>query len=617
MATESQSLLERVSARLGWRGDPKELQSKEQLPRANFGGFLSPDPEVEEVPGLETCTQKLPLSDSDTENPSTNCQRKQKWSAKYGPNGLGRSKEKDGNSKVENTNFIQKTPRSAVVISDSSDDDFENFLTQLKTPKQSANKVSYQQDVSLKDFDSEEDFASIVPRNGKGAKGKNGIKNSKIYEASPISGRNRSYQDWVYPVFKSDSDDEDSIVLKSTLWDRTKGRRNIHLDNVNQPNTEASCTQDSLQKNYKENRPERHNDLCSREKQERAVVHELECCTPESSEDEFESLVERIKNRTKTQTPCSTASKTIRPKTAVTEPTKVPCFDLTNTGSGSRRKCIPQSLLQSSSCFPSDEALIGSLDPPEKLRLDHVKTPCKVPDCFLQDLSHPKSPYMKNFKQKKEELTHRLYSFYNCTIFDQKLPKNMEVIWNKKMRKTAGYCVTGQMRCPELQRYARIELSEKVCDSAERLRDTLIHEICHAATWLIHGVRDGHGQFWRFYASKCTVIHPELPMVTRCHTYEINYKFNYECSRCKNTIGRHSKSLDIQKFVCAVCQGKLVLLTSARKDGTPSNTQLAPFAKFVKENYGSAKKEMTGLSHAGLMRKLSADFSTKTNISDS
>lgn len=45
------------------------------------------------------------------------------------------------------------------------------------------------------------------------------------------------------------------------------------------------------------------------------------------------------------------------------------------------------------------------------------------------------------------------------------LPASMSVTWNKKMRKTAGYCVTGQERGGG-NRYARIELSEKVCDSA-------------------------------------------------------------------------------------------------------------------------------------------------------
>jgi len=59
--------------------------------------------------------------------------------------------------------------------------------------------------------------------------------------------------------------------------------------------------------------------------------------------------------------------------------------------------------------------------------------------------------------------------------------------------------------------------------------------MCHAATWLINGVRDGHGSFWKLYARKATLAHPELPVVTRCHSYDITYKFQYQCTRCKNT----------------------------------------------------------------------------------
>ena len=36
----------------------------------------------------------------------------------------------------------------------------------------------------------------------------------------------------------------------------------------------------------------------------------------------------------------------------------------------------------------------------------------------------------------------------------------------------------------------------KVCDTADRLRDTLIHEMCHAAVWILNGVKNGHGQIW-------------------------------------------------------------------------------------------------------------------------
>lgn len=67
----------------------------------------------------------------------------------------------------------------------------------------------------------------------------------------------------------------------------------------------------------------------------------------------------------------------------------------------------------------------------------------------------------------------------------------------------------------------------------DRIRDTLIHELCHAASWLLDGIRDSHGQAWRYYARKCNMVHPELPLVTRCHNYKINYKIYYECAQCK------------------------------------------------------------------------------------
>lgn len=236
---------------------------------------------------------------------------------------------------------------------------------------------------------------------------------------------------------------------------------------------------------------------------------------------------------------------------------------------------------------------------------------CRTPGCFLQSLSEPGSNYGRYFKQNKEELTSRLYRLYNTSVFDDKLPADMSVTWNKKLRKTAGYCISGQHRAPTGSRYARIELSDKVCDSADRLRDTLVHEMCHAATWMNHGIRDGHGSIWQIYARKATLAHPELPMVTRCHSYDITYKFQYQCVRCKNIIGRHSKSLDTERFACAICKGTFVLLNAA------SQRPATPFANFVKENFASVRQRMAGQSHGEVMRKLSEEFAAKARLSQS
>ncbi|XP_063793231.1 germ cell nuclear acidic protein-like [Pseudophryne corroboree] len=576
MAVESLSLLERISARL--TGSLQVPSAQKQHPRVREQ--LSPDCEGELGAQLPPCVQELVLTDSEEDA----------W-PRHGAGGP------DHVSTRTNKPFsvIQNTPRSTVVVPDSSDEEFEKYLTQLKTPKPAINKRLDKQSNSFRGFivdSDDDDFVSELSKSGRGAKSKNG-------SASPQ--KNLAMMQWDSPVFVSDSDDE-SIVLKSTWRERQKTSQNLKKGN--------GQMQKSRSKSDKENTHEPLSDKYSggQETVQRPPANNHKLCTPGSSDEEFQSVMDRIKNRTKLQTPSSTANK-IRPKTAVTEPTKVACIDLTKT----KERQKPNSQTDHSSpYFYSDRDVKEPPDYIEKPPLDSMR--CKVPDCFLQDLSCPTSLYVKNFKQKKHELTTKLYRLYNCTIFEQQLP-DLEIIWNKKMRKTAGYCVTGQKKLPTLHRYARIELSEKVCDSADRLRDTLIHEICHAATWLINGVRDGHGQYWRFYARKATLLHPELPMVTRCHTYEINYKFTYECSRCKNTIGRHSKSLDTERFVCSLCKGKLTLLTPTGKDGSPSCNRITPFAKFVKDNYGSTKKEMAGMSHAEVMRKLSADFSTKTKIS--
>lgn len=77
----------------------------------------------------------------------------------------------------------------------------------------------------------------------------------------------------------------------------------------------------------------------------------------------------------------------------------------------------------------------------------------------------------------------------------------------------------------------RIELSEKVLTSADRLRCTLIHEMCHGATWIFNNER-GHGASWKAWAKKANQIFPELPTISVCHNYDIEYKYTYKCDMC-------------------------------------------------------------------------------------
>ncbi|XP_029578199.1 uncharacterized protein gcna isoform X1 [Salmo trutta] len=500
-----------------------------------------------------------------------------------------------------------KVSEPVLVLSSDSDGGFENFLSRVKTPKPKPKEAERGSVDSLRNFivdsfSSDDDFVLQKKKTptAKGASNTPKPSSSQLPVRRPLSQCDS-------PVFLSNSED-DGIVMKSTWRTRhpvrqppTSRTHKVKVPQRNQkdiffpstsPPSLASPSSPPLPSSTPAPLPQRAHSAPST----------LEDSA--SSEEEFLSLLDRIKKNHKTgntptpkhdtgpnqkpplSAPRPKASKEAGPRPVGRTPLdlKTPARLLVTKPSETR--------LQTSSLSSSRVSAAG----------------CVTPGCFLQCLSGPGSIFSRNFKQIKEELTSKLYRLYNTSVFDSKLPSNMSVSWNNKMRKTAGYCITGQERGSG-NRYARIQLSDKVCDSADRLRDTLVHEMCHAATWLINSVRDGHGPFWKLYARKATLAHPELPMVTRCHSYDINYKYQYQCSCCKNTLGRHSKSLDTQRFVCALCSGPLVLLTPA-KPRAPT-----PFANFVKENYGSVRQNLVGQSHGEVMRKLSVDFATKTKLS--
>nr|CAD7193902.1 unnamed protein product [Timema douglasi] len=225
--------------------------------------------------------------------------------------------------------------------------------------------------------------------------------------------------------------------------------------------------------------------------------------------------------------------------------------------------------------------------------------------------------YKKNFAKVKEELCSKLFKLYNEQVFDNQLPHDMSVTWNVRMKRTAGYCYNRRIvnSSGVKLRSSRIVLSTKVIGTPDRLRDTLIHEMCHAAAWVVDDVRDGHGPFWKKWAKRAIAQFPELPAIRRCHDYNIYTKFTYRCVNCAYSLGRHSKSLNLNTKRCGHCYGKFELLVNTKsKSGVVTqavSTRRSPrgFARFVKENYGSVKKSQQGLKHGDVMKLLGQQFS--------
>ncbi|KAK0167596.1 hypothetical protein PV327_004971 [Microctonus hyperodae] len=236
-----------------------------------------------------------------------------------------------------------------------------------------------------------------------------------------------------------------------------------------------------------------------------------------------------------------------------------------------------------------------------------------VTKSFLASLSssvplenaHPDAKkYRINYKKTRDDLCKYLYKLYNNKIFNNNLPSDMLIEWNVRMRGTAGFCYNKTKKTLNaVERSSRIVLATKILDSPDRLRDTLVHEMCHAATWLINEVSDGHGPFWQAWASKAMKAFPELPSIKRCHDYKIATKYTYRCMSCSYSIGRHSKSLDVERKRCGYCYGKFeLLINKTTKSGTvqvktPSTKKPSGFALFVKENYHSVKNERRDVRH--------------------
>ncbi|XP_077114906.1 germ cell nuclear acidic protein-like [Ranitomeya variabilis] len=181
---------------------------------------------------------------------------------------------------------------------------------------------------------------------------------------------------------------------------------------------------------------------------------------------------------------------------------------------------------------------------------------CQIPGCFLEDIISPSSIYVTNFQETKKELAEELYHLYNITIFGNQLPEKANIVWNKRLKTTAGRC-HHMLNMKTKQRLSMTHLSDKFLDSAERLRSTLAHEMCHAACWTIDGLlKDHHGPLWQDYAKSIKHIHPELPEVTQYHYYIIKYNFYYQCSLRDKRFGRY-REITKNKCYCSRCGGRL------------------------------------------------------------
>ncbi|XP_017065913.1 uncharacterized protein LOC108104387 isoform X2 [Drosophila eugracilis] len=217
--------------------------------------------------------------------------------------------------------------------------------------------------------------------------------------------------------------------------------------------------------------------------------------------------------------------------------------------------------------------------------------------------------YRENFAKKKEQLAHHLFQLYNTKVFNSEL--DVPITWSKLLRNTAGRCSNKRQGTKYM---SAIELSLKVLTTADRLRCTLIHEMCHAAAWIFNKA-SGHGREWKMWAQRANDMFPDLPKIGVCHNYNIDFKYTYKCLSCNIASHAHSRSRKVEKIRCSICRGPITLFLN--KKDKQGNTVCTPvgeakgFAKFVKDNFQKYKQD--NMKADQVMRILSVEYAKQKN----
>ncbi|KAI0287401.1 SprT-like family-domain-containing protein, partial [Russula brevipes] len=148
-----------------------------------------------------------------------------------------------------------------------------------------------------------------------------------------------------------------------------------------------------------------------------------------------------------------------------------------------------------------------------------------------------------------------LFDELNRGVFASGLPVETSLVWSNRLLTTAGRA--RWHRSKEGVHTTSIELATKILDTrgkSKRIRNTLSHEMCHLACWIINqDPKEGHGKAWKSWAAKVMRKRPDIDISTR-HNYEISYPYEWECESCAKTYGRFSKSIRPDEVVCGACR---------------------------------------------------------------
>jgi len=223
-------------------------------------------------------------------------------------------------------------------------------------------------------------------------------------------------------------------------------------------------------------------------------------------------------------------------------------------------------------------------------------------------------PTPQQFQKERDQYTSWIFERLNTGAFGDKLvlDDNVSFSWCKTLNKTAGDCRLIQRT--RKGRKAHVRLATKILTDLDKLKQTFCHELCHAMAWIVDGVKKPpHGPRFQHWANEAESAFSDIK-VTTCHNYQIQYKYQWQCTKCKYIYGRHSKSIKLDKHRCGVCKNKLEFMGKLQADGNyvvPKTRATSAFTVFMRENMASVKRRYPKAKHSDIMKILSEQYKLK------
>ncbi|KAL2751945.1 hypothetical protein ACRALDRAFT_1078355 [Sodiomyces alcalophilus JCM 7366] len=193
--------------------------------------------------------------------------------------------------------------------------------------------------------------------------------------------------------------------------------------------------------------------------------------------------------------------------------------------------------------------------------------------------------------------------------------------WSNKLNTTAGRAhwkketvrsigPNGHEPATAIRHHASIELSEKVIDDEHRLLNVVAHEFCHLANFMVSGITTNpHGKEFKAWAAKVSrAFHDRGIEVTTKHSYDIEFRYVWECVDCGTEFKRHSKSIRPERQRCGVCKG---MLKQTKPVPRPANAKKSEYQLFVQQQMGIVRKDNPHVAQKDLMGLVAQKWAQK------